>query len=65
MWKEKPMFQFLSEVSTPKASEPKMPFMSFGKAKAKAEPDERVNTRIDLLSENLDARLPDRGYIKH
>ncbi len=57
------MFQFLSEASGYKASEPKLPFMS--QSKAKAEPDERVNSRIDLLSEVLDARLPDRGYIKH
>lgn len=57
------MFQFLSDASTHKSGEPKLPFLSLGKAKEA--PAERVNSRIDLLSETLEARLPDRGYIKH
>ena len=57
------MFQFLTDASPQKTSESKLPFLTLGKAKEV--PEERVNSRIDLLSATLEAQLPDRGYIKH
>jgi len=58
------MFQFFSDASASKSSDTTMPFLSRGKTKATAE-EALVNSRIDLLSETLGARLPERGYIKH
>lgn len=58
------MFQFLSDASALKSNDAALSFLSLGKAKA-APTETRVNSRIDLLSESLGARLPERGYFKH
>jgi len=58
------MFQFFSDASASKSSDAALPFLSRGKANAILA-DTRVNSRIDLLSESLGARLPERGYFKH
>lgn len=58
------MFQFFSDANPHKSSDAAMSFLSLGKPK-EIPAETRVNSRIDLLSESLDARLPERGYFKH
>ncbi|MCC5954717.1 MAG: hypothetical protein JJU07_01345 [Natronohydrobacter sp.] len=37
----------------------------FSRQKSAGEAPDQIDTRLDMLSEGLSARLPQRGYIRH